>query len=249
MGVFSMTYNYSDISLQEFPNEISLILYTGGCNLQCPWCFNPDLRNKKPLSFKQMKDTIDEHRDFITAVVFSGGEPLLNPYLKKTIQYAKSNGLKIKINTNGLVSKHVQKNWYLGFVDYINVSLKGGIVEYQSILKDKPFCNLTLASDILEYSFVYSPTIWPKPHLYVFSEFLRHQIKRDWHYLFRSDRWNKPDIFTVSQMQVGDCLDPQYNSCCVPTQQECIDAAYIFQDIPRKKLMVETKEFGRTIIK
>ena len=117
MGVFSMTYNYSDISLQEFPNEISLILYTGGCNLQCPWCFNPDLRNKKPLSFKQMKDTIDEHRDFITAVVFSGGEPLLNPYLKKTIQYAKSNGLKIKINTNGLVSKHMQKNWHLGFVD------------------------------------------------------------------------------------------------------------------------------------
>ena len=101
----------------------------------------------------------------------------------------------------------------------------------------------------MEYSFVYSPTIWPKPHLYVFSEFLRHQIKRDWHYLFRSDRWNKPDIFTVSQMQTGNCLDPQYNSCCVPTQQECIDAAYIFQDIPRKKLMVETKEFGRTIIK
>ena len=82
-----MTYNYTDISLFEIPNEVSLIIYNPRCNMRCPWCFNPSLLNKKPLSYKQMKDAIDEHKDFITAVVFSGGEPLTNPYINKIIQF------------------------------------------------------------------------------------------------------------------------------------------------------------------
>ena len=82
-------FSRSDISLGEYPGEISLIIYTGSCVCTCPWCFNASLLNQKPLSYKQMKDAIDEHMGFITSVVFTGGEPLLNPFLIKTIKYAK----------------------------------------------------------------------------------------------------------------------------------------------------------------
>jgi hypothetical protein len=49
-------------------------------------------------------------------------------------------------------------------------------------------------------------------------------------------------------MQTGDCLNPQYNDCKVPNEDECIKAAKLFSDIPRTKLIVETKEFGRKYI-
>lgn len=244
-----MTYNYSDISLQEFPGEVSLILYTGRCDLRCPWCFNSDLQTKKPLSYKQMKDAIDEHRDFITSVVFSGGEPLLNPYLNKTIRYAKSKDLKIKLNTNGLVSKSVHKNWFIGYIDYINVSIKGTFDEYNSLFYKKPLTNLSLHTNILEYSFVYSPTIWPIYNLKKFRDFLINIVCQDWTTAFSDTKWSQPDLFTVSQMQVGNCLNLEYNNCSVPNQEECISVAKMFRNIPRKKLIVETKEFGRKVIK
>lgn len=240
-------FSYTDISLQEIPGEISLVLYTGTCPCRCPWCFNSDLLDKKPLSFKQMKDAIQEHDDFITAVVFSGGEPLNNPFLIKTIKYCKDKGLKIKLNTNGLVDDNLKKNIFLPYVDYINISLKGIRVNYDYVLKSPkvhpciPLCNT------LEYSFVYSRHIWPDVYLKLFRDFLLNKISFDWSTAF-SYKWSQPDIFTVSQVQVGNCLNPQYNDCNVPTESECIEVAKIFKDIPKKKLIVETKEFGRKSI-
>lgn len=239
-----MTYNYTDISLTEFPGEISLILYSGSCTCQCPWCFNKVLLNKKPLSFKQAKEAIDEHLDFVTALVLSGGEPILNPFFLKIIKYAKSKGLKIKINTNGLVYENLRQNTFIPYVDYINISVKGLYPAYEKVLKLSTVYSIIPHCDTLEYSFVYSPTIWPQVYLKLFHDFLKDKISYDWYTMF-DDRWSQPDIFTISQIQTGYCLDDQYNSCRVPTQKECISIAKMFKDIPKKRVVVETKEFGR----
>lgn len=242
-----MTYSYTDISLGEYPKEISLIIYTGRCTSRCPWCFNSELLNKKPLSYKKIKDAIDEHLEFITAVVFTGGEPLLNPFLIKSIKYAKSKGLKVKINSNGLVDKHNLKNVYIPYVDYLHLSLKGSYKDYENVLKTKSVFSVVPHCETLEYSFVYSYSIWPQRKLEKFHDFLKETIAYDWMSLF-SDRWSRPDIFTVSQIRVGDCLNPQYNNCSVPTEKECINVANMFSDIPSKKLIVETKEYGRKVL-
>ena len=240
-----MTYNYSDISLGEYPGEISLILYSGSCINQCPWCFNTELLNKKPLSFKQMKDAIDEHQDFVTAVVFSGGEPLNNPFFIKGVRYAKDKGLKIKVNTSGLVHQSLSDNVFVPHVDYINISLKGLPMNYDQLLKSSNVYSQILNCDTLEYSFVYSSTLWSPSNLKKFQTFLKNKISYDWRTMF-SNRWSQPDIFTLSQMQVGNCLDSRYNQYSVPTEQECINIAWsFFSDIPKEQLIVETKEFGR----
>lgn len=233
------TYKYTDISLGEFPGEISLILYNQKCIHYCPFCFNPDLLNGENLTWKQMKDAIDEHEDFITSVVFSGGEPCLIPHLKKAIQYCKSKGLKIKLNTSGLIDNKTSNSW-LPYVDYINCSLKPNLFSSQDL---KP---VYLHAKTLEYSFVYSPTFLTKTYLKQYHDFLINKISSDWASVF--DVWFQPDIFTISQIQVGDCLNTQYNDCKVPNEQDCIKVAKIFDDIPKKKLIVETKEFGRKIV-
>ena len=240
---------YTDTSLTEFPGEISLIIYTPSCSCRCPWCFNSSLIDKKPLNYKQMKDAINEQKDFVGAVVFSGGEPLLNPYLFKAIRYAKDCGLKVKINTNGIVSQKCSKNWHLPYVDHINISLKGTPTEYAYICQEDVYGHLIPHTDVLEYSLVYSQCIWPKPYLETFHRFLQMKINKDWFTSYVETHWSKPNIFTISQMQTGDCLDSRYNSCSKPSEEECIEVAKIFQDIPTDHLIVETKEFGRKIIK
>ena len=120
-----MTFQYSDISLDEFPGYTSLVIYSGGCNYHCPYCFNPDLRKKEPISFKLVKKACEEHIDFIDAVVLTGGEPYLNPQLSKIIRYVKSKGLKIKINTNGFTPlKNDNFPIIIDHVDYLHISLK-----------------------------------------------------------------------------------------------------------------------------
>jgi len=240
-------FSYTDISLTEIPNCVSLVIYNPTCNMKCPWCFNMTTKVKKPLTFKQMKDAIDEHIEFIDGVVFSGGEPLTNPFLIKTINYAKEKGLKVKLNTNGLVYKGLSKNIFIPYIDYINVSLKGFDHHYTDFLKPKNVSSCLLRCDTLEYSFVYSAAMWPRVYIDVFHDFLKNKIRFDWMSLFANE-WSRPEIFTITQMQTGECLNPQYNDCRVPTRDECISIARIFSDIPTRKLMVETKEYGRESI-
>ena len=243
-----MTYSYTDISLGEFPGEVSLILYNQNCINRCPWCFNPELIKGKNLTWKQIKDAIDEHEDFISSVVFSGGEPLLIPHLRKSIRYCKDKGLKVKINTCGYVDEARRKNIFLPHVSYMNISLKGLPNMYDIVSRKSNIQPIILNCDTLEYSFVYSPTLWPKKILERFHIFLEDKISFDWKTMF-SDRWSQPDIFTVSQIQTGDCLDDSLNYCSVPSEQQCIDVARIFKNIPRKKIIVETKEYGRKSMK
>lgn len=237
-----MTYNYSDISLMEFPGEVSLMLYSGGCNYYCPYCFNKDLYHKKPLSFKQMKDAIDEHKDFITAVVFTGGEPLMNPYLYQAIKYSKESGLKVKLNTNAFKPNNVRSINYRAWIDYLHISLKD---PNYSICKTSSKYAWWLSGDILEYSFVYSPTLMPEPLLFKWVNHLNDMINKRSFGLWDIGEWSRPDIFTISQMQVGNCINSQYNECRVPSREELKFIAPMFKNIPKDKIIIETKEFGR----
>lgn len=240
-------YEYTDISLEEFPGETSLVLYNQRCDNFCPFCFKKKLIGGQNLTWKQIKDAIDEHIDFITGVVFSGGEPLLIQQLFKAVRYCKDRGLKVKINTSGIPNNHHPNIWY--HIDYINYSLKPGIGYIYQPKKTTPLRsgNFIKFSSILEYSFVYSPTILPEKKIKDFSKKMNERILSDKNKLFPN--WYQPEIFTISQIQTGNCLNSTYNNCKVPNEDECIQIAQLFKNIPIKKLVVETREHGRKILK
>lgn len=238
-------YNYSDVSLSEYPGELSLILYSGGCNFRCPFCYNSSLFNEKPLSFKAAKDIIDEHKGFCTALVLSGGEPLLNPNINKIINYAKSKGFKIKLNSNGFTTKSLHPNAFVKGIDYANISIKGLPMHYNLNPYISKLESWIPNCGYLEYSFVYTPSLWSNKLLNDFHHFLKSKIASDWNSIFSRSKWSQPNIFTILQMQTGECLDPKYNQCKSPNYQECKNLVEIFSDIPSDKIIIETKEEGR----
>lgn len=107
---------------------------TGSCNLRCQHCYQFDLYNyKKRGSYqydlsnaeaKQVLARLSEAK--FTHIHFLGGEPLLRPDLLDLIKEAKTHGMYISINTNGLplTANKVEQLRDEG-VDQIMVSLDG----------------------------------------------------------------------------------------------------------------------------
>lgn len=240
-------FNYWDISLQEYPNEICLVLYHDKCNLNCDWCFNSSRLFDNELSFSQAKKAIDETKDFITAVCLSGGEPSLSPYYMKIIKYCNDLGLKVKVNTNS-----VEYNpYYYGKsnrIDYLNISFKPKYI-YDSIKNNNDIIlsnimkNTFFALDFVEWSFVYHKWIQDIDTILLYmNRIIKAGDPKQWFSDYR------PDILTINQLNVGECLNTQFNDYKPPTRDELIEFSKQFEHIPRRKIIIETKEFGRETI-
>ncbi len=87
-----------------YPGKPAAVVYFGGCNLRCPWCFVPDMVDRAKCVRMGMEDILEElaQSDIAEAVVFDGGEPLMQPQVLDFLCSALiSKGLETKIQTNG----------------------------------------------------------------------------------------------------------------------------------------------------
>ena len=144
-------------SLIDFPGSISAIIFSGGCNLRCRYCHNPDLAcnscglqgysNDEALSF------IMSRIHLIDAVVLSGGEPTLSPRIKDFTKTIKNLGLKVKLDTNGFNPDIVNDLVLEGLLDYIAMDIKTSPEKYHLLTgNDSPFDTIIDTLDILRHS-------------------------------------------------------------------------------------------------
>jgi pyruvate formate lyase activating enzyme len=108
-----------NLSLIDYPDLMSLVVYTQGCNLECPFCYSKHLipKTEGNLSWADTFEIIKEQK-YIEAVVFSGGEPTIHD-LQGPILDCKELGLKVGLQTNG---RGDYFKIILPFVDYILLS-------------------------------------------------------------------------------------------------------------------------------
>jgi pyruvate formate lyase activating enzyme len=122
-------------SLIEYPGKISAVIFTGGCNLSCPFCHNPELVRPDLLSdeYSITPDRVIEklcrRAGFIEAVTVTGGEPLLYDGLGELLQrIRRDTGLLTKLDTNGTLPERLQA--VLPHLDYIAMDLKTSPSKY-----------------------------------------------------------------------------------------------------------------------
>lgn len=70
-----LRYAYTAVTLQEVPDEISLIIAITGCPRNCPGCHSPELREDSgtPLDAEELRRLIAQHPG-ISCVCFFGGD-------------------------------------------------------------------------------------------------------------------------------------------------------------------------------
>lgn len=124
-------------TLTDYSGFISFILYFGGCNLKCPTCHNHQIAFKP-----DTVDTIDKsevfkltkkYRDFYTGAVVTGGEPTLTENIEQVFSDLKSEGLSVKLDSNGTNVEFVKEMLKSGLVDKFAIDIKGPFEKYPEL--------------------------------------------------------------------------------------------------------------------
>ena len=109
------------------------------CNQKCLFCSNPD--NGSILDLDQARFYLDDFaKKNYQGVIFTGGEPTLNPILPQVIKYAKAKGLEARIITNGQKTADfsVLNDLKNAGLDLIHVSVQSYDPKIQDYLSQNP---------------------------------------------------------------------------------------------------------------
>lgn len=123
-------------SIVDFPNHISIVAFLQGCPWRCPFCYNQSLQ---PLSLESASiwtkekffTFLERRKGLADAVVFSGGEPLLQQGLYDAIKKAKKMGYTTGLHTGGYNPSALKE--VLPLLDWIGFDIKGPEAKYKAL--------------------------------------------------------------------------------------------------------------------
>jgi radical SAM protein with 4Fe4S-binding SPASM domain len=114
--------------------SLSVVYYaiTDGCNLRCPYCYDSSER-KLPgeLGHEDSLRLMEQIAETdASAVVFTGGEPMMRRDLFDVVRHARSLGLRTNIITNGTYVRNIEIATTMAeLFNRVTVSVDGGTAE------------------------------------------------------------------------------------------------------------------------
>jgi len=126
---------FQKTSLLDYPETISAIIWTIGCNFRCPFCYNKDIVLGKLglISEKEVLSYLEKRKGMLEGLVITGGEPLLQKDIVDFASKIKKLGYLIKIDTNGCYPKKLQELLDKKLVDYIAMDVKAPKKKYEQL--------------------------------------------------------------------------------------------------------------------
>ena len=114
------------LSLLDYEDKVSVVLFSKACNFRCPFCHNGEsvLNAQEELDFNNILAYLKTRVGLVDAVVFSGGEPTLEEDLKVKMLEVKKLGFLIKLDTNGTNPDLLEQLLDEGIVDYVAMDIK-----------------------------------------------------------------------------------------------------------------------------
>lgn len=124
-------------SLIEYPGHIADVVFVGGCNFRCLYCYNRDLvlnhESVPDLPYDQIPGQNRERGRFVDGIVISGGEPTLQPGLEAFLTLARERHLFIKLDTNGYRPDVLRHCLEARLVDYVAMDIKTSWRRYSEL--------------------------------------------------------------------------------------------------------------------
>ena len=126
---------FQKTSLLDYPELISAIIWTVGCNFRCPFCYNKDLIDGKVelISEDEVLSFLKKRKGLLEGLVISGGEPLMQKDITEFISKVKKLGYLIKIDTNGMYPKKLKELIDKKLVDYVAMDVKAPKNKYDKL--------------------------------------------------------------------------------------------------------------------
>jgi pyruvate formate lyase activating enzyme len=220
------------LSSLEYAGKISLVVFTGGCMLKCPYCHNPHLIDGgEDVPLTEIKKEIREVLDFIDAVVITGGEPLLQlEEVKSLLEYTKGNELLNKLDTNGYFPEKLSE--IIELVDYVSLDVKAPFNRYKEVIgsdigervkKTMQICQQS--NSYLECRTTYVPGLLNPEDLLEIANSV------------------ECDLYTLQQFRNRVVLDAKLQKTPNPSRDELLKLAKKLKPI-MENINIKTAEFG-----
>lgn len=131
-------YSITPFTLLDYPDKTACIIWFAGCNMECVYCYNPDIVNGKgKLSIDDAIKFLKTRLNLIDAVVLSGGECTQYKELDIFAKRIKQLGMLVKIDTNGSNPSRLKNIIEQNLVDYIALDFKAKEADYFKITNSK----------------------------------------------------------------------------------------------------------------
>ena len=143
-------------STVDYPGHLAAVVFCQGCPWRCAYCHNPHLQPAAAAvpgkSWEEVAAWLEYRRGLLDAVVFSGGEPLLQRGLGDAMRQARGLGFGIGLHTAGMY--HARFAEVLPLADWVGFDVKAPFDRYRHVTGardgESARCSLThlLASGI-----------------------------------------------------------------------------------------------------
>lgn len=122
------------LTLLDFPGRVACTVFTGGCNLRCPFCHNAGLvlpgRERDEIGEEELFAFLRKRQGILDGVAVTGGEPLLHGELSDFLKRVKELGFLIKLDTNGTSPDKLERLVRDGLVDRVAMDVKSSKAGY-----------------------------------------------------------------------------------------------------------------------
>ena len=115
-------------SIVDYPEHMAAVVFMQGCPWRCPFCYNTSLQkigaeSESDWTFSKLMNLLERRKGVLDAVVFSGGEPLVQGgALESAIDAVKALGYKVGLHTGGyrpeILERIVEK------IDWVGLDIK-----------------------------------------------------------------------------------------------------------------------------
>ena len=123
------------LSASDYPGRLAAVVFCQGCAWRCTYCHNPHLLpfGDGSIAWPEVVSFLGRRRGLLDAVVFSGGEPTLQPSLRSAIREVKAMGYRVGLHTAGMAPRLLER--VLPLVDWVSMDLKAEFARHESVTR------------------------------------------------------------------------------------------------------------------
>ena len=126
---------FERLSLVDWPGMFTAVVFCQGCGWKCRYCHNPHLipfaAAAEPLTWSGIVTWLQRRRGLLDGVVFSGGEPTLQPGLAAAMEEVRALGFKVGLHTGGPIPETFTA--LLPQLDWIGFDFKAPFDRYAQV--------------------------------------------------------------------------------------------------------------------
>ena len=121
------------MTLLDFPGKVACTVFTGGCDMRCPFCHNAELLDgsaQPVMEEEELLAFLKKRQGLLDGVAFTGGEPLLQKDLPDLAARIRALGYPVKLDTNGTHPERLARMIREDLVQYIAMDIKNSPDRY-----------------------------------------------------------------------------------------------------------------------